>query len=138
MNSSDKQTILIAEDEPVLREAYVTILRHAGYEVVEAEDGRQALDKVTADPPDLLVLDMLMPGKTGLEVLRDSRMQKVRCSVKVIAFTNLSDPDTIEELRSLGVDRYLLKASVLPQMFIQNVRDVLAGIPETDTMARTF
>lgn len=119
------QKILIAEDDAVLREAYIVILRYAGYQVVEATDGREAVKKVEQERPALLILDMLMPGMTGLEVLQDKRIRALRKDMKVIAFTNLSDPVTIKALEVLGVDKYLLKSSVMPQTLIENVRQVL-------------
>jgi CheY-like chemotaxis protein len=126
MPVNNSPTILIAEDDTVLRDAYVMILLHAGFKVHEAEDGRQALKKVISCKPDLLILDMLMPGKTGLEVLRDPIMKHLRPKLKVIAFTNLSDPETIDALVALNVDKYLLKASVMPQMLIDTVNAVLS------------
>lgn len=138
MTSLQPPTVLIAEDDPMLREAYVTILQHAGFQIIQAEDGRQALDKAEHEVPDLMILDMLMPGKSGLEVLRDERMQSVRSRIKVIAFTNLSDPETLEELQQLGVDRYLLKASLLPQMLIDHVRQVLAGVARRDVCIPSY
>lgn len=121
------QKILIAEDEAVLREAYVTILQHAGYEVAEAGDGCEVLEQMDRVCPDLLILDMLMPKKGGLEVLADERMQPFRESVKIIAFTNLSDPETLDALRKMRVDKYLLKSSMTLQALIDNVSSVLGG-----------
>ncbi len=119
--------ILIAEDEPVLRDAYVMILRHAGHEVVAAVDGRETLDKLETERPELLILDMLMPGLTGMEVLQHPRMQTLRGTTKVIAFTNLSDPETLLMLEQLRVDKYLLKSSIQPNMLIAHVAEVLAA-----------
>ncbi len=119
--------ILIAEDETILRDAYVMILQHGGYEVVEAVDGRDTLDKIEQEKPDLVILDMLMPGMTGIEVLQSDRLKAVRDELKIIAFTNLSDPSTLNAIQGLGVDRYLLKASIQPHMLVSNVQEVLAG-----------
>ncbi|HSH55556.1 MAG TPA: response regulator [Candidatus Limnocylindrales bacterium] len=121
--------VLIAEDESVLRDAYVMILGHAGYRVVPAVDGRDTLDKLEKERPELLILDMLMPGLSGLEVLKHQRMQPLRPGLKIIAFTNLSDPKTLLELERQGVDKYLLKSSIQPRMLISHVAEVLAQEP---------
>ncbi len=137
-SEKDMSKILIAEDEAILRDAYVMILRHGGYEVIEAVDGRDTLDKVEQEKPDLLILDMLMPGMTGIEVLQSDRLKAVRAHFKIIAFTNLSDPNTLTVLEGLGVDRYLLKASIQPHMLVSNVQEVLAGEGPSGTLEVGF
>lgn len=127
--------ILIAEDDPTLKDAYVLILQHAGYEVAVAADGREAIAQLIKEKPRLLILDMLMPGMSGIEVLKDPKVQALRGEVKVIAFSNLSDRDTLDQLDELQVDRYLLKSSVVPQELIEHVRQVLAEPPRWTTGA---
>lgn len=67
------QTILVADDDPNLREVVRYTLAQAGFEVIEAKDGREALEKIRARPPALLVLDIMMPELDGLEVCRAVR-----------------------------------------------------------------
>ncbi len=69
------QTILVADDDPHLREVVRYTLAQAGFEVLEARDGREALEKVRARPPNLLVLDLMMPELDGLEVCRAVRKE---------------------------------------------------------------
>jgi DNA-binding response OmpR family regulator len=117
--------ILIAEDEAVLREAYATILIHSGYEVLEATNGKDVLKILEETEPDLLILDMLMPILSGSELLHKFRLKENHPKLKILAFTNLSDQEIIKELRLYGVDRYLLKSSIMPHELIANIKKLL-------------
>lgn len=103
---SARARILIVEDEPQLRGLLRLYLEREGYEVVEAGDGRVALEAIDADPPDLVVLDLMLPGMQGetvLEALRDASDIPV-----LITSAKRSDAERIAGLR-LGADDYLGK-----------------------------
>ena len=118
-------TVLVAEDDIYLREAYVTILSAAGYTVVSAENGKVALECIKHNVPDVILLDMLMPVMGGLEMLERLTTDRLFPPEKVIAFTNLSDKHTLDALTSYGVERYLLKSSVMPAQLVQEIQDVV-------------
>lgn len=118
-------TVLVAEDDIYLREAYVTILSAAGYTVVAAENGKVALECIAHNIPDVILLDMLMPVMGGLEMLEHVTADKLFSPAKVIAFTNLSDKHTLDALASYGVERYLLKSSVMPAQLVETIQEVL-------------
>jgi CheY-like chemotaxis protein len=106
------RTILLVEDDRFLRRACEASLRQRGFSVTVAVDGEEALDKVHQAPPDLILLDLLMPRMTGLEVLRALRAQGPTRGIPVLILSNSSREQDAEEIRTLGVCDYLVKANL--------------------------
>lgn len=120
--------VIVAEDDVYLREAYVTILKASGYDVRGAENGKQALEAIEQSKPDVLLIDMLMPVMGGLEALAVLENKALLSQMKVIAFTNLSDKATLDQLEAFGVDKYLLKSSVTPKELVANIEEVMSKV----------
>ena len=99
--------ILIVEDETSLALGLRDALTHAGHEVEVCHDGVSALERVAAADFDLLVLDLMLPGKSGLDVLRDLRAREV--DVRVLILTALADEDSLLLGFQLGADDYMAK-----------------------------
>ncbi|MDA8343933.1 MAG: response regulator transcription factor [Thermaerobacter sp.] len=115
------ERILIAEDEPTLRQVTCDYLASEGYRVVPAGDGEEALSLFASEHPDLLVLDWMLPGLSGLEVARRVRSQGRTPIIMVTA--RGEEPDIIVGLE-LGADDYLVKPVSLRQL-VARVRAVL-------------
>lgn len=93
--------ILIADDEPDVRGVLRRILERAGYQVVETVDGQQALRAAEQQAPDLLLMDLAMPGMDGIQVLRELRLR--RTGLPVIAYSGAPANDvTLNTARDLG------------------------------------
>jgi DNA-binding response OmpR family regulator len=98
--------VLVVDDEPTVREVVVGYLRRDGHEVSEAGDGHKALDLLDNDPPDLVVLDMMLPGVNGLDILRRVRSTS---DIPVIMLTaRAEESDRVSGLE-LGADDYVVK-----------------------------
>ena len=98
--------VLVVDDEPTVCEVVASYLRRDGHDVAEAADGTTALELLDADPPDLVVLDMMLPGVNGLDVLR--RVRAVS-SIPVIMLTaRAEESDRVSGLE-LGADDYVVK-----------------------------
>lgn len=104
-----KAKILLADDSPSIRALVSEILSDAGFIVVTAEDGQDALDKIYKENPDLLILDYEMPRKTGFEVVQDVRSHTGYLNTPIIIFTAVSDKHTKLEGLQLDIDDYLTK-----------------------------
>lgn len=115
--------ILIVEDEQNLAAAYQTILNKEGYEALVANNGEEALEVVTRDAPELILLDMKMPKMNGLEFLR--RLEKEMPAKGVIVFSNQDTQADIDEAFRLGAKRYLLKSWASPQDLVKVVEEAL-------------
>jgi len=101
------QRILVVEDEEALAFGIRDALVHSGYEVDVVHDGGGAIEKLKADSYDLVVLDIMLPGKSGLEVLRELRASKQ--DVRVIVLTALADESDVVRGFELGADDYMAK-----------------------------
>jgi CheY-like chemotaxis protein len=111
MAERKKQTIVVVEDEKILLAAMKEELAQLGYTVYGAADGEEGLKVIQEQKPDLVLLDILMPKKDGMAVLRDMKADDTLKSVPVVVLTNLSDYDKISEALALGARDYLVKAN---------------------------
>ena len=134
MGSQNKQTILIVEDETTIREVLRRYLEREGFRVQEAGDGYQALDSMAADPPDLILLDLMLPGVDGLTITRNLR-QNSEDDRKNIPIARITD-QFLGAIRGLdfGADDYIAKP-FSPREVVSRVHAVLrrSGTPTTQT-----
>lgn len=120
--------ILIVDDEPQVRRMLATCLTRAGYEVVEAKDGDEALQSCADDPVDLIVLDLLMPGREGPETLMSLRHDPER--PKVIAISGGAravGADFLPAARKLGAEM-TLKKPFHNQALLDAISDLLGPV----------
>lgn len=118
--------VLIVEDEAILREAYRSVLELEGFTVSEATDGRDALAKLPSFDPDIILLDILMPEMDGPTFLKKSKLKQTYPKTKVIAFSNLSEPQKIDDMLKLGAHEHMLKSSLSPKELVETIRRLLA------------
>lgn len=117
--------ILVVEDDRDLNNAYCIILRHEGHEVVEAFDGKEALEKLKGFEPDLVLLDLLMPVMGGLEFLEQWKPAKKGSDVKILIFTNMENSPEVAEAYKLGANRCIIKSWTAPHNLAKVVSDTL-------------
>lgn len=118
--------ILIVEDEKVLNEAYQMVLKSEGHLVSAALNGEEALEYVTKQQYDLILLDLRMPKMDGVEFLKKYNPKKTHPKTKIIIFSNYDDQKEVEEAIAHGATRYILKAWSSPKELIKLVRDTLS------------
>ena len=100
--------ILVVEDHPTMRDAMRLVLEGEGFSIDEASDGETALDMVRADPPDLVFLDLNIPGVSGTDVLRALKSDPATAAVSVIIVTATGEEGRERVIR-LGADEYFTK-----------------------------
>jgi DNA-binding response OmpR family regulator len=120
--------ILLIQDDRFLRRACETSLRERGFTVATAADGAEGLRAAQADPPDLILLDVLMPSLSGLDVLRAVRADERTSSVGVLVLSNSSKDRDIQAVTRLGAIGYLVKANLSLQELGDRVTKILGGI----------
>ena len=101
--------VLLAEDEPNIVESLEFLLGRAGFEVDVSENGRDALERVIANPPDVLLLDVMLPEIDGFEVLRQLRGQPAGVSLPIIMLTAKGQREERERAISHGADMFISK-----------------------------
>jgi CheY-like chemotaxis protein len=118
--------VLLVEDDRFLRRACEISLRQRGYAVTTAANGEEALRNVRAEPPDLILLDLLMPKMTGIEVLKTLRAEEATREIRVLILSNSSREQDVEEIKTLGVSGYFVKAD----LSLQVLGDMVARLLE--------
>ncbi len=124
MNPSTKK-ILLVEDEDFIRELYVRQLTKAGFQVKAAPDGTSGLNLLMSEPFDLVLLDIMLPGMNGLQLLREYKTKNPTSSTIVILLTNLGQEAVIKEGFELGAQAYIIKASYTPDQVVNEVKNAL-------------
>ena len=133
MTEGSGTQILIVEDHPTMREAMRMVLEHEGFAIREAADGAAALSMVRQQQPDLVFLDLNIPGTSGADVLRELKGDPETRDVRVIIVTATGEEGR-EQVISLGADEYFTKP-FSPLALLRTVDRVLAGdgaVPEGD------
>jgi len=120
------QTVLVVEDTDLLRRMYVDRLNLDGFRVLSAGDGREALAVMSRELPDLVLLDLVMPVMSGVELLERMRSDPRLRGVRVLILSNLGREDEIAECIELGACDYLIKNDVRPAEISQTVAKILA------------
>ena len=124
MSEQPVKQILVADDDPDLRDILHAILEPAGFSVTEAENGARALDAVRRRPPDLVILDYMMPELTGLEVCRHLKQDTLLRHVPIIMLTGKTELQDKVSGIDAGADDYLVKPFE-PEELLARVRMVL-------------
>ena len=127
--------ILVVDDEPAVRASLARVLDQAGYQVSLAADGRDALHQVALDPPDAVVLDVVMPGIDGIEVTRSLRSGRDHTPVLLLT----ARAEVSDRVRGLdaGADDYLTKPFALDEL-LARLRALLRRHGDTDGPERAF
>lgn len=127
MNTTSQQhtTVLLMEDDPLLHKMYQTKLVSEGYDVLVAQDGEEGLTLALSKKPQCIVLDVMVPKKSGLEVLEALSKDETGKTIPVIMLTNLSREEERQKALSLGAKAYLIKAETTPKQVVEMIKKVL-------------
>ncbi|MEK7519581.1 MAG: response regulator [Patescibacteria group bacterium] len=120
-----EKAILIIEDDKFLRELISQKLNKEGYKVIEAGDGEEGVKKLKEEKPDLILLDLILPGIDGFEVLTRVKEDASVAQIPVIILSNLGQVDDVERGLKLGAVDYLIKAHFTPGEIIEKIKNVL-------------
>ncbi len=116
--------ILIAEDDFFIRDIYSKVFSLSGYDVNVAVDGADALEKIKTQLFDMILLDIMMPRMTGIDVLKNVRALSTPAkSTPIFIITNLGQQNVIEQAFKLGMDGYILKSQVSPQQIVEEINN---------------
>jgi len=119
------QSVLVVDDEPMARTLLRLMLVRAGFNVYEAEDGYDALEKVEKNPPDVVLLDVMMPGMDGFTVCEKLRAGAATANIPVIMLSAKTGLDSINQGLRAGATVYLTKP-ISPEELTRHVQDALS------------
>ncbi len=117
--------ILIVEDDKFLRELLAQKLLKEGYDVLEAIDGESGQKMIKDEKPDLILLDLILPGIDGFELLAKMKEDGSVVTIPVIVLSNLGQKEDVERALGLGAKDYMVKAHFTPAEIVSKVRNVL-------------
>ena len=120
-------SILVVDDEDAIRAVLRLILVHAGYEVAEAENGEDALKKVQEEKPDLMILDVMMPGMDGFSVCEQIREDSETADMPVFMLSARTDSRSRNRGKQVGATKYLTKP-LAPDQLLFHINETLAGL----------
>jgi DNA-binding response OmpR family regulator len=122
-----KVKVLVVEDDKFLQKILLMKFGAEGFDVRVASDGEEALQLLAADPPALVVLDLILPKYNGFEVLAAIRANPLVQSVPVVVLSNLGQDEDIQRAHSLGAIAYLVKSSISIFEVVQKVKEAYTG-----------
>lgn len=120
-----KAKILFIEDEPALQKTLAEFLRGHGYRVISALDGEIGLRLAKSERPDLVLLDLILPRRHGLEVMKAMHADPKLASVPVIVLSNVESSESVEQAVELGAKAYLVKTSYTLDEVLEKIKGVL-------------
>lgn len=120
-------SVLVVDDEPMTRTLLQLMLAPADCEVIEAEDGLDALEKIEQRLPDLIILDVMMPRMDGIALCRHLRQEVQTAVVPIIMLSAKTSAEAVQEGLLAGADKYLTKP-VSRQELVRSVEELMAGV----------
>lgn len=125
--------ILCIEDENFISELYARALRRAGYDVTIMLSGDDGLKAAKTNDYDIILLDLMIPGITGFEVLQRLRQEDPNLRSKILITTNLDQQDDSRAEIENMADGYLIKAEFTPRQLVQIINDIAEGKQPSDS-----
>lgn len=119
--------ILLVDDDVTLHDMYAERLRAEGYNIVSAYDGEEALEKVSKEQPDVILLDIMMPKINGIDVMKKLREDETTANIPIILLTAL-----VQEINKIKgmmheTDQYLIKSEIMPSAVISAIEKALGS-----------
>ncbi len=115
-------TILLVEDDPLLVGMYRKKFENEGFNLVIAEDGEEGLKLATGKNISIIILDLMLPKVSGIELLTKLRKTSKGKNIPVIVLTNLSEAQEAEKVVELGAKEYLIKADLTPSQLVEKIK----------------
>jgi DNA-binding response OmpR family regulator len=120
-----KKKIVIVEDDEAFYKLCSTALKLKSYDVVHIPEGSSAVQKITDESPDLVLLDIVLPGMSGLDILQNIKSIDETKDIRVIMLTNFGTDTNVNRAMELGAEDYIMKYNVVPSELADKVSALL-------------
>lgn len=120
-------SVLIIEDDPLVSRMYQTVFEFEGFDVEMARNGEEGLEKLKKNKPKMILLDVMMPKMSGIEVLQELKSDPNTKNIPVVVLTNLSGDKDAEKALELGAVKFIVKSKNKPKQIVAQIREILAG-----------
>ena len=117
--------VLIVEDDSLIVKVYSTRLKSSGHNVFTAEDGEVGLELAKKIIPDVILLDLMLPKLSGLEVLAELKKNPKTSKLPILVYSNLGREKEIQEAKNLGAAEFITKADSTPQQVVAKIEAYL-------------
>ncbi len=124
--------VLIVEDDPLISRMYQTVFKFEGFDVAIARNGEEGLAKVKEEKPKMILLDVMMPKMSGLEMLEILKSSPATKDVPVVVLTNLSGMSDAERALELGAVKFIVKSKNKPKQIVAQIKEILKGYSRED------
>ncbi|MCG8614954.1 MAG: response regulator [Desulfobacterales bacterium] len=138
MAKASEKKVLVVDDEPDVRNFLTTCIQDAGFSVDSAVDGQEALEKIQAEVPDLMTLDMVMPRKSGIELIRTLRQSDEWATLPIIVITaHARNEFASEDIKSFNAftsglkPRRTIEKPVTPEVLVSTICEILDVTPDS-------
>jgi DNA-binding response OmpR family regulator len=121
------QRVLIVEDDPLISRMYQTVFKFEGFEVDMARNGEEGIAKLKAHKPVMILLDIMMPKMSGIDVLKELKSDPLTKDVPVVVLTNLSGTKDAEKALEMGAVKFIVKSQNKPKQIVAQIREILAA-----------
>lgn len=126
-SSAKKKHIILVEDETTLANIMQLKLQKAGFEVTVSGEGNEALELIKSQKPDLVLLDIMLPGKNGFDILEELQRLGMLPALPIVVISNSGQPVELNKLLSYGIRDYLIKINFSPQEVLEKVNQVFSN-----------
>lgn len=124
---NENPRVLVVEDDPLLSSLLVQRLDTEKFRVMYAPTGEAALDQMKTDIPDLVLLDILLPGKNGFDVLKEIKANPSSKDIPVVVLSNLGQESDIQKAKELGAEKFIVKVTLTLDEVVAMIREVCQG-----------
>ena len=123
-------TILIVEDDPLVQKFYTILFKEEKYTIHLAVDGVEGVEKAKEITPDIILMDIMMPRKNGIDALKDIKADPKLAQIPVVMLTNFGEQEFVKQSTEAGASAFIIKADVSPRQLITEVRKYV-GAPDS-------
>ena len=126
-----RKNILIVEDDEALATLYKTELELKGYKVALIRNGIEAFSAIKKEKPDLVLLDIMLPGKNGLEILEEIRTSQETKDTKIVMLTNFGSEENVSTALENGAIDYIMKYKIVPSELSEKLASLLGDATDS-------
>jgi DNA-binding response OmpR family regulator len=116
--------ILLIEDDKDISELYLDILKDNSFDVDHAFEGDSGMEKISKGDFDTVIIDIMLPNKDGLDILKESKKKGFLKNKKVLVLSSIDRSDVLAEVEKLGANKYVVKSSVNPQELVDIINNL--------------
>jgi two-component system phosphate regulon response regulator PhoB len=129
MKMASKVLLLVVEDEESIAQMYSDRFKLAGFDVDVAHDGQEAISKMAAEHPNIVLMDILMPGLSGTEAVEQAKADPATRNIPIVMLTNYPESVDLQNALKLGAAGYIIKSESTPEQVVEKIQAILVTKP---------